>query len=149
MEDAFHIYFIRFWPKRSDGRRLHVHMNPLCQLLRRKPVGTWGEKGSFRRDEKAFFFVQTICSYEWTACRRAWLRTCTDRQANADWPTLPSNTHASRPRRPEGQVNNSGQITEYAFKYRQKISGVIFNDTHQSWFSSKKGRNIYHRLRHS
>ncbi len=46
---------------------------------------------------------------------------CADRQVNANWPTLPSYTHAndahaSRPRTPQGQVYNFGQKTERALK---------------------------------
>ncbi len=107
-----------------------------------------------RRGKTRIVFLRTICSYECTACRYACLRRCTDRQATSDWPTLPSSTHAddvhaSRPCTPQGQVNNSGQITECAFKYRQKKVGLVLNDTHQCCLSSKKVRNIYHRLRHN
>ncbi len=62
-------------------------------------------------------------------CREQRLTKCTDRQANADWPTRPSYTyandaHASKPRTPQGQVNNFGQKTERAFEYRQIRRGA-------------------------
>ncbi len=87
------------------------------------------EKADLKGRKKAYWFAHTNCSKKCTMRREQRQRKCTDRQANADWPTRPSYTyandaHASRPYTPQGQANNFGQKTERAFEYRKTRRGA-------------------------